>query len=303
VAWIASPPPQGRVAMALPQASAAGGKKGRVMRGIGVDRLAELLFAYLLLTLLMVVAGCDSGAESVFVFAAAGAKPALDEAAGRFQEEHGVEIEVSYGGGGEVLTRMVSAETGDVFIAPEQKFMASAVEQGAADPSTIKTVAYMIPVLAVQKGNPKQITALTDLPKPGIRVAIARPEATLLGKYTPEIFQKAGLADEIEKNIVTEAARPDLLVTWLSMGEVDVVITWHFYQSLAPNDIDVVWLPPEQLTGVGEMRAAVSTYSNNRGLAENFVDFLASAEGKAVFDEHGYIVGSEELEEYWPSAR
>jgi molybdate transport system substrate-binding protein len=289
--------------MAVLQTSAAGGKKGGMIRGIGVDRLAESLFACLLLTLLMVVAGCDSRAESVFVFAAAGAKPALDEAAGRFQEEHGVEIKVSYGGGGEVLTRMVSAETGDVFIAPEQKFMASAAERGAVDPNTIRTTAYMIPVLAVQKGNPEQITALTDLARPGIRVAIARPEATLLGRYAPEIFEKAGLADEIEKNIVTEAVRPDLLVTWLSMGEVDAVITWHFYQSLAPDDIEAVWLPPEQLTGIGEMRAAVSTYSDNRVLAESFLDFLASAEGKSAFDEHGYIVDPDELEEYWPSAR
>jgi molybdate transport system substrate-binding protein len=267
------------------------------------ERALRVLLPCLLSILPMVLAGCDSASTSVSVFAAAGAKVAIDEAAQRFQEQYGTQIEASYGGGGEVLTRMALTETGDVFIAPEQEFMKSAVEQGAVDPNTIETVAYMVPVLAVQKGNPKQIAALTDLAKPGIRVAIARPEATLLGKYAPVIFQKAGLADEIEKNIVTEAARPDLLVTWLAMGDVDAVITWHFYQSLAPDDIEVVRLPPEQLTGIGEMQAAVSTHSNNCDLAESFVDFLASAEGKAVFDEHGYIVDSEELEEYWPSPR
>jgi molybdate transport system substrate-binding protein len=274
-----------------------------MMCGIGVDHLAKVLFACLLLTLPIVVAGCDSGAESLSVFAAAGAKPALDEAARQFQEEHGTEIEVSYGGGGEVLTRMVSAETGDIYIAPEQKFMKIAVEQGAVEPATMKSLAYMVPVLAVQKGNPKQITTLTDLARPGIRVAIARAEATLAGEYALEIFEKAGLAKGIAKNIVTEATRPDLLVTWLSMGEVDAVITWHFYQTLAPDDIEVVFLPPEQLTGIGEMQVAVSTYSKNRDLAESFVDFLGSAEGKATFGKHGYIVDTEELEEYWPSAR
>lgn len=274
-----------------------------MMCGIGVDHLAKVLFACLLLTLPIVVAGCDSGAESLSVFAAAGAKPALDEAARQFQEEHGTEIEVSYGGGGEVLTRMVSAETGDIYIAPEQEFMKIAVEQGAVEPATMKSLAYMVPVLAVQKGNPKQITTLTDLARPGIRVAIARAEATLAGEYALEIFEKAGLAKGIAKNIVTEATRPDLLVTWLSMGEVDAVITWHFYQTLAPDDIEVVFLPPEQLTGIGEMQVAVSTYSKNRDLAESFVDFLGSAEGKATFGKHGYIVDTEELEEYWPSAR
>jgi molybdate transport system substrate-binding protein len=288
--------------MVRPQASAVVGGAGVMFRSRAVDRAPKVLFPCLLLMLAMVIASCDSASGSVSVFAAAGAKVAIDEASQRFQEEHGTQIEASYGGGGEVLTRMVVTETGDVFIAPEQEFMKSAVEQGAVDPDTIETLAYMIPVLAVQKGNPKQITALTDLAKPGIRIAIARPEATLVGKYAHAIFQKAGLADEIEKNIVTEAARPDLLVTWLSMGNVDAAITWHFYQDLAPDDIEVVRLPPEQLTGIGEMQAAVSTYSKNRDLAESFVDFLASAEGKATFDEHGYIVDAEELAKYWPSA-
>jgi len=294
---------QGRVAMIRSRASAAGGGRGAMFRRKRAERALRVLLPCLLSILPMVIAGCDSASGSVSVFAAAGAKVPIDEAAQKFQEQHGTQIEASYGGGGEVLTRMVLTETGDVFIAPEQKFMRSAVEQGAVDPNTIETVAYMIPVLAVQKGNPEHITSLSDLARPGIRVAIARPEATLLGKYAPEIFQKAGLAAAIGKNIVPEPARPDLLVTWLSMGEVDAVITWHFYQSLAPDDIEVVLLPPEQLTGIGEMQVAVSTYSKNRDLAESFVDFLASAEGKATFDKHGYIVDLEELEEYWPSAR
>ncbi|MGQ9573364.1 MAG: molybdate ABC transporter substrate-binding protein [Dehalococcoidia bacterium] len=236
------------------------------------------------------------------VFAAAGAKLATDEAAQEFQQQYGIKAEVSYGGGGEVLARMVLAKTGDVYIAPEQEFMESAIEQGAVDPKTIKTVAYMVPVLAVQKGNPKHIAGLSDLARPGMRVAITRPETTLLGRYAPEIFQKVGLAEEIGKNVVTQASRPDLLITWLSMGEVDAVITWQFYQSLAPDDIEVVPLPREQLTGIGEMQAAVSTYSKNRDLAESFLEFLVSAEGRAVFGKHGYIVDSEELKKYWPSA-
>lgn len=201
-----------------------------------------------------------------------------------------------------MLARMVLSETGDVYIAPEQAFMKSAVEQGAVDPGTIRGLVYMVPVVAVPKGNPKHIAALSDLARPGIRVAISRPETILVGRYALEIFQKAGLSEEIGKNIVAEAARPDLLITWLSMGEVDAVITWHFYQSLAPEDIEVVLLPPEQLTGIGEMQGAVATYSKNHELAESLVDFLASAEGKAVFKKHGYIVDADELDKYWPSA-
>ena len=89
-------------------------------------------------------------------------------------------------------------------------------------------------------------------------MAITRPETTLLGKYAPEIFRKAGLAEAIEENIVTQAARPDSLLTMLTMGQVDAGIIWYFYQVQAPEQIEVIFLPPEQLTGIGEMQVAVS---------------------------------------------
>jgi hypothetical protein len=47
---------------------------------------------------------------------------------------------------------MISLERGDVYIAPEEKLMDSAVQCEAVDPATMATVVYMIPVLAVQKG-------------------------------------------------------------------------------------------------------------------------------------------------------
>ncbi len=233
------------------------------------------------------------------IFAAAGAKPAIDEVCQTFEERYGTKIEISYGGGGEMLSRMMLSRAGDIYIAPEQRFMESAAEKRAIYSDTVKSIAYMIPVIAVRKGNPMQILTLADLAEPGVRVAITRPETSLLGKYAPEIFQKAGLSEAIEKNIVTHASDPNNLLTMLTMGSIDAGITWHFYQSLASDTIDVVFLAPEQLTGVGEMQVAVSAYSTDIGSAEKFVNFASSAEGKEIFKKHGYIVDPEEVKKYW----
>ncbi len=261
--------------------------------------LLKLLFMSLMLLTLPFGCSCSQAVPKLIIFAAAGAKEAVDEACLKFEEQCGIHVEVTYGGGGEVLSKMILAKNGDVYIAPEQRFMEAAEEKGAIDPKTIRTVAYMVPVIAVPKGNPKRINALADLAKPGIRVAITRPETTLLGKYAPEIFQKAGLADAIEKNIVTHAARPDAVLTMLVMNQIDAGIIWHFYETLAPDKIETIWLSPEQLTGVGEMQIAMSTYSQDRKSAQRFVDFVVSGEGKAVFKKHGYIVDAEEVERYW----
>ena len=261
-----------------------------------------LTIAITLLTLLSAMIGntsCATSHEVLSVFAAAGAKPALDEIAQKYKELQGITVEITYGGGGEVLNQMVLSESGDVYVAPEQSFMQTAAIQNAVDTLSIESVAYMIPVIAVQKGNPHNIASLTDLARPGIRVGVTRAETTLLGKYAPEIFSKAGLTEDISKNIVTEAIRPDSLLTALVMGQVDAAIIWHFYQLQAPDDIEVIFMSPEQLTGIGEMQIAVTNYCEKGRLAREFIYFVTSAEGKEIFEKYGYLTHADEVSQYW----
>lgn len=234
------------------------------------------------------------------IFAAAGAKPPLDEICRKFGEQCRVDIEISYGGGGEVLNQIVLSRSGDVYIAPEQRFMEMAQEKQVIDPQTVRSIAYMVPVIAVPAGNPANITSLADLARPGVRVAVTRPETTLLGKYAPEIFAKAGLSEEIGKNVITEAARPDNLLTMLVMEQVDAGIIWHFYGVQAPGEIEIIYLPPEQLTGIGEMQIAVTIYCKDEKTAQEYIDFITSAEGKEVFRKLGYFVDAGEVKQYWP---
>jgi molybdate transport system substrate-binding protein len=249
--------------------------------------------------ILTLSSSCSPGASTITIFAAAASKPAIDDICQEFKQKYGVEIAVNYGGGGEVLSRMILAQTGDIYIAPEQRFMDTATEKQAVHPDTIQSIAYMIPVIAVPKGNPAQITCLADLARPGVRLAITRPESTLLGKYAPEIFEKAGLGEAIQSNIITYASDPNILLALLVTGQVDAGILWHFYRTLAPDDIETISLSSEQLTGIGEMQIAVSAYSKDAKTAQSFIDFAISDDGKALFEKNGYITDSEELKQYW----
>jgi len=257
------------------------------------------IFLVLLALIINFNISCSPTQSKLSVFAAAGAKPALDKIGQKFEEKYGTTVEISYGGGGEVLNQMILSHSGDIYVAPEQSYMETAAEKQAIYPETIESIAYMIPVIAVRKGNPQNILTLADLASPGIQVAVTRPETTLLGKYAPEIFSKAGLAEAIGKNIVTEAVRPDSLLTMLVMGQVNAGIIWHFYQLQAPDKIEIIYLAPEQLTGIGEMQIAVSSYSQNKKIAQQFIDFITSANGQEVFKNLGYLVDIEEVSRYW----
>jgi molybdate transport system substrate-binding protein len=258
------------------------------------------IFALLVLLLVVLVSSfsCHQEGTELNVFAAAGAKAATDEACQKYEEQSRVTVNITYGGGGQVLSQMMLAKSGDVYMAPEQSFMEKAIAEGVVIAETVKTVAYMVPVIAVKKGNPKNINSLADLASPGVQIAISRPDTTLVGQYAIEIFEKAGLSDAIGKNIVTQAADPNSLLTMMIMGQVDAIITWHYYAYLNPDDIENIYMLPEQLTGIAEMRIAVSAYSQNPKAAQKFVDFFTSDEGKAVFAEYSYIVDEEEVEQY-----
>ena len=251
------------------------------------------------LLILIFNCSCSMSASKLSIFAAAGSKPAMDDVVKMFEEKYRIKVEIDYGGGGEALSKMEIAQRGDIYLAPEQQFMVKARDKGVVEPDTIRVVAYMIPIIAVQKINPKHIYTLNDLAKPGIRVAVTRPETTLLGKYAFEIFQKAGLKEAMKKNIVVQAARPDNILMMLISSQIDAGIIWHFYQFLTPNKIETIILTAEQLTGIGEMQIAVSKYSRNEKLARQFVDFVALSDGKAIFKKHGYIVDTDELKRYW----
>jgi molybdate transport system substrate-binding protein len=252
-----------------------------------------------LLAVLPLTVSCSNSEHDLSIFAAAGARAPLDEIIQQFQAKYGTAVEISYGGGGEVLNQMVFSKSGDLYVAPEQRFMQTAAEKHAIDPGTVKSIAYMVPVIAVQKGNPLNISNLADLAKPGTRVAITRPETTLLGKYAPGIFSKAGLAEAIGKNVMTEAARPDNLLAMLVMGQVDAGIVWHFYQTQAPDRVQVIFLAPEQLTGIGEMQIAVASYCRDKKAAGRFIGFITSDSGREVFRRHGYFTSVEEVSQCW----
>jgi molybdate transport system substrate-binding protein len=266
----------------------------------GHNRFVSILTASLVLILILFSACSRPYTPSpVVVFAAGGTRPAIDELCRGFEEQYSLTVETIYGGGGEVLSKMMLAKSGDIYVAPEQRFMETAMEKKVIDPATIRTVAYLVPVIAVKKGNPKGIYTLADLANEGVRVAITRPETTLLGQYAPEIFRTAGLEEAIMQHVVTYASDPNNLLTMLMMGQVDAGIIWHFYGTMASDKIEAIFIDPGQLTGIGKMQIAITTYSSNTQRARQFVDFAKSAAGKATFKRCGYIVDAEEVKQYW----
>lgn len=244
----------------------------------------------LLCLLTVSLVGCNPGGDRLLIFAGSASKPPLDEAAKAFAARRNVAVEVTYGGSGTVLSQMMLGRIGDLYIPGSQDFMDLAEEQGAVDPKTRRIIAYLLPVIAVQKGNPKGIRSLDDLTRPGLRVGIGNPETVCLGAFAVEIFRHARLWEQVQPNIVVYAKSCEDLASLLVLGHVDAVIGWDVFDDWHKERIDVVPLSKEEMVKVGNIPVAISVFSKNRHLAQEFIDFVTSPEGRAFFARYGYQV-------------
>jgi len=267
-----------------------------------VNKIDTLLVAGLLI--LSTFVGCtNTEQKTLTVFAGAASKPALDEVARAFEQGTGIKVYANYGGSGTMLSQMKIAKSGDLYIPGSPDYMVMAERDSVVEPQSVKIISYLIPVIAVQHRNPKNIQTLSDLAKPGLKIGIAAPETVCVGLYAIEILEYNNLLAEVAKNVITHAESCDKTATIVSLKAVDAVIGWHVFHNWDPDKIDVVYLKPEQIPRIAYIPAAVSTFSKDKESAQKFIDFLLSPAGQDTFRKWGYIATEAEARKFAPNAR
>jgi molybdate transport system substrate-binding protein len=234
---------------------------------------------------------------SLLVFAGAASKPPTEEIAKLFEQKTGTKVEVVFGGSGFVLSQMRLSKQGDVYFPGSSDFMEVAKKQGAVFPETERQVVYLVPAINVQKGNPKGIQSLKDLCTPGIRVAIANPETVCVGLYAVELIERQFRPAEKEafrKNLLNYTESCEKTATAVSLRTVDAVIGWSVFEHWDPARIDTIPLKPDQISRVGYIPIAISAFTKDRAKAQSFLDFVLSAEGRAIFAKFHYFATPEE---------
>jgi molybdate transport system substrate-binding protein len=241
--------------------------------------------------------------KEITVFAGSASKPALDEAASTFEKQAGIKVYLTYGGSGTVLSQMELSKTGDIYIPGSPDYLVKAESKKITDPATTKIVAYLVPAICVQSGNPKNIQSLSDLAKPGITVGIGNPTTVCVGLYAIEILDNNHLLADVYKNIVTQAASCDNTATLISLKSVDAIMGWSVFHDWDPKNIDTVYLKPEQISRLAYIPAAISTFTKEKEAAAAFINFLISPTGQDIFKKWGYDVTEAEARKYAPNAQ
>jgi molybdate transport system substrate-binding protein len=256
------------------------------------------------LLLLVTLSGCTRAEnKTITAFVGSASKPPMEEAAAAFEKETGIKVYLNFGGSGTMLSQIELSKSGDLYIPGSPDYIVKAEKKDVIDASSVKKIAYLIPVIAVQHGNPKNIQSLADLARPGIEVGIGNPAAVCVGLYAIEILDYNNLLTDVSKNIVVNAESCEKTATLISLKSVDAIIGWDVFHSWDPENIDVIYLPANQLPRIAYIPGALTKYAADKASAQKFLDFLVSQEGQQIFQKWGYITSESDARKFAPNAQ
>jgi molybdate transport system substrate-binding protein len=241
-------------------------------------------------------------AEEIEFFAGAASKPACEEVVRLFEAETGIGVKTHFGSSGQLLSQMKIAKRGDIYFPGSPDFMKRAREDGAIVPDTERIVAYLVPAISVQKGNPKGILGLDDLARKDVKFVIANPDHVCVGLYAVEVLEHSGLAAKVRPNIAGYTESCDKTASIIALKGADAALGWSVFESWNPDKIQTVPLKPEQIPRIGYIPIAVSSFSKKPELAKRLIDYICSESGGRVFKKWGYITREEDARRFAPAA-
>jgi molybdate transport system substrate-binding protein len=228
----------------------------------------------------------------VSFFCGAVNRRAVEQIIEDFQTREGVTISTEYNGCGILTTQMKaidnqSTQLGfpDVYMACDRYYLENVKDwfQDDVDVSDVELV------LAVPKGS-TAVTALRDLVKPGIRVAIGQPDQCTIGALTRRMLQNEGIHKELmvkqktDGEVVVEKMSSALLVPDVIAGHVDAALV--YITDVLPNaaDVDIVRIKASENIAVQPF--SIARTSDHKYLARRL--FRKVAASSAAFESAGF---------------
>jgi len=251
----------------------------------GQYRFLRFFIAALVSTLLLLNACSDTRKQTMAVYCGAGMSKAAAEIGVLFEKKYDIAIHYSFAGSNTLLSQIQIVKKGDVYVPASDYYMEIASNKKLVEKPI--TIAFHIPVIAVPKGNPKNITSLEDLAGNNIRIGLGDPKAAAIGKTSVEILRKNNLEKQVNKNVVTRTATVNELVVYLGLNQVDAAVIWEDNAVAAAAKVDLVPIPRDQ-NRVETIPAAVLTLSKQKKHARRFIDFLRSPKAKEILEKYGF---------------
>lgn len=247
-----------------------------------------IMLACLLAPICFVLLIPSEKGSPLLVYCAAGMRKPMVAIARRYEEQYGVRVELQFAGSGTLLANAEASGKGDLYLAGDMSYINIASGKGLVHESL--EVCRLTAGLAVRKGNPLKLSALSDLAqKSGLRSVIANPEAASIGKFTKKILSTHGLWDAVSSKALAMKPTVNEVANDVKLGAADVAVIWDAVANQYP-ELQFIKTPEfdaeSKKVAIGVLNST-SAPSN----ALKFARFVtARDEGLKTFSEMGYRV-------------
>ncbi len=244
----------------------------------------------------LALAGCSSSAAkptssgstppapvTLNVLAASSLTGTFTKLASEFETAHpGVTVKLEFGGSATLATQITQGAPADVFAAASPATMKQVTDAGDADGTPVNFVSNKL-VIAVPTGNPKGITSLADLTKPGLKVVLCEADQPCGSAAT-----KALTASNVKITPVSLAPDVKSALNSVELGEADAALVYQTDALASGGKVDGVQFP-ESASAINEYPIVALKASKNPDDASAFVTFIESPAALTEFEAAGFL--------------
>lgn len=224
--------------------------------------------------------------QTLTVYGPGGPLGPMKEAAEIFSKSQGVPVKVTAGPEASWIGQ--AKQDADLIFGGAEYMLSQTMlaNAGLVDEKTRVSLYVRAAGILVRKGNPKQIKALADLTQEGVRI-VDVVGAGQLG-FWEDLAGVKGLIPGIQKNIALSVPNSAVAIEkWKTVPEIDAWITYESWHYRLKDITDLVQLPEQERLYRGTP-IALTSFSKNKALARQFIDFLKTDQVHQVFQKWGW---------------
>jgi molybdate transport system substrate-binding protein len=265
-------------------------QRRRLRRRLAAQARRRIGALFISAAAVLMLAACGGPPESatsstpsntITVAAAASLTEAFTEIGKAFEAtKPGTTVIFSFGSSATLATQIEDGAPIDVFAAANPATMKTVTDVGAAEPPT-NFVSNVLQI-AVPKGNPGGIRGLKDFADKTKKIAICAPQVPC-GTAAVKVFSAAKITpapDTLEQDVKATLQK-------VSSNEVDAALIYRTDVIAAKDTVDGFEFP-EARQAVNVYPIAVLKGSMSAAAAQQFVDYVLSADGQAVLRKAGF---------------
>ncbi|MGA7912729.1 MAG: molybdate ABC transporter substrate-binding protein [Candidatus Dormiibacterota bacterium] len=220
---------------------------------------------------------------NISVFAAASLTASFNALGTSFQTANpGVTVKFNYAGTPTLVTQIEQGAPADVFASADTTNMTKLTNDGFTT-GTSQVFAHNQLEIVVAPGNPKGMTGLADLAKPGV-IYITEGPTVPAGAYALQALKTAGVT-VTPKSLETSVAG---VISKIELGEADAGIVYTTDVAAAGSKVAGVPIPAADNVVATYPIVAVKG-SSNLAVANGFIAYVLSTAGQSTLTSFGFL--------------